>query len=536
MKPLDGGSRPQQTPMNTISTSALLLTAALGAGCSQSSGGGQPEVSLAVTADPMAAGSGSPTLLVDGGGRDLLVWADATSRPDSLELRGNRSGRRTRIRVRLDDRLVDRIEDPADGSFVQIEEDGLDRLDFLCFDGGGNFVQGFAVQRTSSGYRCARILGEPVFQGQVNGQLLFPMLTGSYALITDPASELEAGVDLEPSLVAFVDRLAAACAASPVLGAPSDAAAYQLRFAGLLAAALEQINVGDDRWPSRAVSALSFCLTNELLAEFDRTASPSSSEDAMELVSILSWFAADPSAPSGIDFWNRCRAELDLAGRFEDTRVRGLLTDSLVLRGVLSGLADATLPTIPTPIVTGPPAIAVDCMGQAVTQDGAFFPISGTVRSDGSFVAAGDRNGSDPSDRLAIDAMLTGTIVSGSCERGGTMGSVDGSSDDFGDCNTAQQSGGQGTFTFAHFVGGGQGDLDFQYQAFSIPDQFIVRTANGVRFDTMALISGGATVTIALDEEPIVFVSVRAPNNGTAWNYELSCLEAPMTVGGRRGR
>jgi hypothetical protein len=88
-------------------------------------------------------------------------------------------------------------------------------------------------------------------------------------------------------------------------------------------------------------------------------------------------------------------------------------------------------------------------------------------------------------------------------------------------CPGASSAGAQGTFSQLVNVGEGFGSFNFSYQAFSIPDRFIITGA--ANFDT-GVVSGGATVSIAkTSESPWITVTVQAPLTGTAWNYSVGC-------------
>jgi len=88
-------------------------------------------------------------------------------------------------------------------------------------------------------------------------------------------------------------------------------------------------------------------------------------------------------------------------------------------------------------------------------------------------------------------------------------------------CPGGNNSGGQGTFTQVVDVGEGLGSFNFSYQAFSIPDRFVISGA--ASFDT-GVISGGGTVSVAkTSTDRYIFVTVYAPIEGTAWTYNVGC-------------
>jgi hypothetical protein len=127
---------------------------------------------------------------------------------------------------------------------------------------------------------------------------------------------------------------------------------------------------------------------------------------------------------------------------------------------------------------------------------------------------------------------LTGQVVNDQV-RGGAWsftsgrdgsGSWDADQRPLGVCRQQQNSGGQGLFTNTYDLTQSCGTVQFQYQAFSIPDQFEV-IYNGRTVLNTGMISGGGVLNIDLDggDSPFLIVIVTASNSGTAWNYTVGC-------------
>lgn len=88
-------------------------------------------------------------------------------------------------------------------------------------------------------------------------------------------------------------------------------------------------------------------------------------------------------------------------------------------------------------------------------------------------------------------------------------------------CPGGSDSGGQGTFTRLVNVGEGLGSFNFTYQAYTVPDRFIIGGA--ASFDSGST-SGGATVSVAKTSTSAwITVTVEAPLSGTAWFYSVTC-------------
>lgn len=88
-------------------------------------------------------------------------------------------------------------------------------------------------------------------------------------------------------------------------------------------------------------------------------------------------------------------------------------------------------------------------------------------------------------------------------------------------CPGGGDAGLQGTFTRVIDVGPGLGTFSFSYEAFGIPDRFIISGA--ASYDT-GVISGSGTVNVSKSSTGrYITVTVEAPLSGTAWNYSVGC-------------
>ena len=88
-------------------------------------------------------------------------------------------------------------------------------------------------------------------------------------------------------------------------------------------------------------------------------------------------------------------------------------------------------------------------------------------------------------------------------------------------CPGGSSSGSQGTYSRLVNVGEGTGSFNFTYQAYTIQDRFVI--SGNASYDT-GFVSGGATVSVAkTGTGGWVTVTVYAPEQGTAWNYSVSC-------------
>lgn len=93
-------------------------------------------------------------------------------------------------------------------------------------------------------------------------------------------------------------------------------------------------------------------------------------------------------------------------------------------------------------------------------------------------------------------------------------------------CGSQTRSGGAGTTINFHTVPPNEGNIVFSYQAYGVPDTFIVE-ANGTIFINTGSVSGSANLEFCKPEGiTTIKVTVIGPN-GTAWNYTLGCPNTP---------
>jgi hypothetical protein len=100
------------------------------------------------------------------------------------------------------------------------------------------------------------------------------------------------------------------------------------------------------------------------------------------------------------------------------------------------------------------------------------------------------------------------------------------------DCGVTQASGGQGTTFTTHILGNGAGQVNINYQMFSIPDQMDVFYDNVLVASTNGLVSGSSTLSFNYVYNPskpnFCVIRMTAPNSGTAWEYAAFCPAVPV--------
>jgi len=249
----------------------------------------------------------------------------------------------------------------------------------------------------------------------------------------------------------------------------------------------------------------------------------SDSPDSQEFLDIAVDNLTDPETSSLSEFWESVKNNISDGVEYVSNIAENVKNNiESISLPEYEGLSEEFLDDEPQP-ENDPPLVNTDLTGQAAEQDGSIYQVDGSVSTDGEFNVSGTTSEGDKS--IQIDGELNDGKVTGEFSTDNNSGIVDGNEENIAECQTAQRSGGQGTFSNSHIVGSGTGEITFDYEAYDIPDAFTVSTKNGTIFTTDGLVSGSKTVSLPLDEEPIVFVSVTAPQDGTEWEYSIGCTD-----------
>lgn len=507
---------------------------------------------------------GGPDVVLDGRGARISLWR--TTDTKLVEVRfvsrdGTASVRTLIDRTTGEPRLIIDELTGHQTAFVLDETAPQPSRMAVTYDAAGRFVEGWVLFEREGVSHLGRLVSRPPFEGQLAGQLESRNSgqTGSFAVVSDatrhhlgaselldtsagpirvsgvrpvPAGALAVGAQLiVPRDDAFEGALSlpsvlqaggvlllgvAVVAEAPVFLAAGVAVGMASLFSNDIATVIERRFSTDAPVAGPAVQLLVDSLRNGSGGFFTRL------EDlAHKLENGVDWakerlsstvttggleqMSGDPQTSSGwSDIVDGVRDFVDNAGQ------------------TATQLLDTVLDSLPT---LGDTKVS----GQAVFQDGSTYDLTGTVGPDGEVRLTGTH---EDGSGLTINGTQDGQTFTGGYTREDDSGSAvddgtaEGEARDIGTCEETQGSGGQGTFTNAHFVGNGPGEVSFFYDAYSIPDAFTVR-GPGVDFDTGGLVSGSATVPFAVSQSGsvVLFVSVSAPEDGTAWEYSLGCLQ-----------
>lgn len=422
------------------------------------------------------------------------------------------------------------IHDEGSGLTVVIKTVSATRVEFHHHDAMGRWLSALVLFQDGAAIKQGRLTGTPAFSGQLQGQLRGGSSTGSFAVVGTAASTLTDVIDV----TSFIDALSTAAglgsSQQPLVAVkqqPVFSLARKLIVAGVViavggvAAASAGVAIGGAYAAAGVATALCGFFANDV-ANFIENKFASEDPLAQSLANIAVEALRDPEAPSYGGMLTKM-ADVVRSVAATGEAVAGGARDAVraVTTNDWSSAPWSSAPDTPIPSTyDAPPSTPTTVSGQAVWQDNSTEDITGTVDSMGNL----SLTSSDATDPLSATGTVMGTMASGTFMGNGQSGTFTAQVTPISACMVSQSSGGQGTFTNVHTVGADAGTVQFSYDAFSIPDAFTVRQDGRTLFSTGGLVSGQRTVTVQ-SSGGFVFVSVSAPQSGTAWNYQIGCAQ-----------
>jgi len=94
-------------------------------------------------------------------------------------------------------------------------------------------------------------------------------------------------------------------------------------------------------------------------------------------------------------------------------------------------------------------------------------------------------------------------------------------------CDALTESGGEGTYTYTHWLGPNPGNINIYYDMFNRPDEMKVHYNGQLVASTGGLVSEDGTLSFKYDANPgepeYCEIKMSAPEEGTQWYYVLNC-------------
>lgn len=448
------------------------------------------------------------------------------------------------------DGAIQRIVDRATGSFV-VTRTRIDKLgnDYLNFDKDGTYLGGRSLFQKDGTWYVAEILGE---MGQLTSQLSIAAGGGS--------SALSGAMALRAAQLSYGNPQALPTGAQGILNGQIKTAHIGSRLLDMfVSSAQAQSFTAQDR--SRMMSGIAISIAGGVVmagastvavtafgalllaggaskayqalsgiqtANFDATA------NAMDQIleqSVTSELVDSETKSTSI--LDRLRNRVQTAIDKGLDRIRAITPRTIENTSPFGGVTVNEAPSDTTPItITLPRRPLLDALvsGSVVDQTGRVFGATGQIDGQGVLkVNAQSQDGQTLDINAtvtipvgALDGAVKGT-VSRTANGVTSNGTMSGQTTGLGKCEELQQSGGQGTFSYAINLEADAGSFDLYYQMYSIPDGMTIIVGTNTVFTTNGLVSGSKTVTVQYTGGDTAFVNMYAPNSGTAWDFEIGC-------------
>ena len=479
---------------------------------SSGSGAAAPPASAASATLTCASKADKSYAAVKGrSGSTVEVCRNASGAATQSLYRNTGTGERVRI-LNEADGLPERVLDETSGNALTITRNGTDRIDYRIYDAAGKYLGGYEVLVKADGLYAASVNASPSFEGQISAQMNGASQTGSFALLPAADEGMSVPVRFSTASLAFVDALRAMATAAGTRDRPLAALGIDRRAVlGGLAMGLA-VGAGTTVLPGIVAGAMkAYALQRIGLPIFDGVNNANTIEQMSEnLNTFPNRFNQGASASTSVSD--------TLAGQLS-SRVTGAVQRAF---DAARDSASAAVDRFAQPaLASRAPATDTAVSGFGVDQTGTNYSVTGTVGAGGALtaVAAASSGG----DTVRINGNVLGSGVSGTISGRLGDGTVVSAVGLLGQCAALQQSGGQGTFSFAFDAGSAIGTLTFYRNAYNIPDGFRVISNGQTLHDTGGLVSGVDSRQITLAGSRTLFVTVNAPKSGTAWELTVGC-------------
>lgn len=416
-----------------------------------------------------------------------------------------------KIRVFYDTKngMPTRIQNELTGEFVLMNFTDVNAM-LQTFDKDGKFIGGYKIEEKDGKYYSAKILGKAFFTGQMTLDLAGDANPASAVLLADSEIVFEEPQELPTNTQKFIQSyITQNTGAKSVISVNAGKSLLQGAFLSVMGGMVYGAALG---------AAAPLVGTALIAAGVWNVAQGLQDINGTSLNYIKDSFTRFEKGEAPADFLQsqtgiiQQSANLPLSNFVDKAkRVVGDVRELVNTKFNVTNLLPAQALNVVKTSISG---VVVDTKGVVVSLKG-FVSESGILTADGS--------SKDGANTLSLNATINSVFYATGSFVGYIKGSLTGTRNDLGGCQVQQNSGGQGTFVKAHNMNSSSGLSVFFYDAYSIPDQFTVSTFDGIVFGTPGLVSGSGTQNLNIPRNGILVVSVNAPRDGTAWEYNLSC-------------
>lgn len=506
-----------------ISMGVILVGCGSGSGTKDSASGLLADVMSSVNANKNASSNLATTVAtypISASSAQLRVvnpleqsvefWNTTNSDGQTVPEQALYSGKE-KIRVFYDTQngMPTRIQNELTGEFVLMSFTDVSAI-FKTFDKDGKFIDGYQLSEKDGKYYSAKIVGQSFFTGQMTLDLTGGTNPASAVLLPDSEIIFEEPKELPANTQKFIKSyIAQNAGAKSAISVNAGKSLVQGAFlsvmggmvygaalgaaAPLVGTALIAAGVWNVAQGLQGINGTALNYIKDSFARFEKGESPA---DFLKSQTAIIQQSANLPLSNFVDKAKRVAGD-----------VRELINTKFDTANLLPAQALQVFRT-------GISGVVVDTKGVVVALKG-FISENGVLTANGS-----DKDGVNT---LTLNGTINATFNAVGSFVGYMSGSLTGTRSDLGGCQVQQNSGEQGTFVKAHNMNSSSGVSVFFYDAYSIPDQFTVSTFDGIVFGTPGLVSGSGTQNLNIPRNGILVVSVNAPRDGTAWEYNLSC-------------
>lgn len=538
-KLLKSGSEFPSRRYALLGIGGLVLTAC-GGGGGDSPGNPSPpsanNASLKTTEYASGVGTAKATV-VNSSDNGFALWVDPSS--NKLSQASYSEGGKKKYTIVYDtNQAVQRVINEADGSFLDVTVVNATRTDYNLYAANGQWQSGYSVLQAADGtFSSAAIVSSPAISGQQIGVETTGGLTASMSLVPSGTAGLASPKKITAAgnpLVLSANRLAQPVLAKRKLldlligsayAQTSVASGVRSGIFGAFLAAAGGIAVAGAATPAVALAGVALLGLGAYQIYTGLKGIQDGGLDVLDSASGAILADSFSNLGKGSDPLQSLKDKINSYLSSGASALPKVDNFKAMLANAVSN-AQSTVQAINTAALTQitskPPVGDTALEGLAVDNTGASYSISGLYQPSTDLVNFQSNvvNGNQIKGSVGLTSK-TGTYqVTGS----GATGSATVTVQTLGSCQTMQSSGGKGTFSKVYDLGADSGTFSLDYQMYSIPDGMVIRDSKGNEiFTTGGLVSGAKTQNVSYSNGRLIFVTLYAPNDGTAWDYRIGC-------------
>ena len=467
----------------------------------------------------------------------FALWVDPSS--NKLSQASYSEGGKKKYTIIYDaNQAVQRVINESDGSFLDVTVVNATRTDFNLYAANGQWQSGYSIVQAADGsFSSASIVNSPAISGQQIGIETTGGLTASMSLVPSGTAGLGSPKKItaggSPLLLSaneltqpvFAKRKLLDLLVGNAYAQTSVASGVKSSIFGAFLAAAGGIALAGAATPTVALAGIALLGLGAYQIYTSLKGIQDGGLDVLDAASGAILADSFVNLGKGSDplqsLKDKINSYLGSGGSAlpKVDNFKALLVNAVSnVQSTLQAVNTAAL----AQITSKPPVGDTQLEGLAVDNTGASYSVTGLYQPSTDVVSFQSNvvNGNQIKGSVGLTSR-TGTYqVIGS----GVTGAASTTVQTLGSCQTIQSSGGKGTFSKVYDLGADSGTFSLDYQMYTITDGMVIRDSKGNEiFTTGGLVSGGKTQNVKYSNGRLIFVTLYAPNDGTAWDYRIGC-------------